>query len=91
MMDGTIGRLTRLDIELPKQRPERDSRALVTDPDPNRAVLVVDAHIAITARSNRGSAMPGIASNSLPDRKVGWSTIVSDHEPLLRGEQYLRR
>ena len=28
-------------------------------------------HIAITARSKRGSAMPGIASSSLPDRKRG--------------------
>ena len=28
-------------------------------------------HIAITARSKRGSAIPGIASSSLPDRKVG--------------------
>ena len=28
-------------------------------------------HIAITARSKRGSAMPGIASSSLPERKVG--------------------
>ena len=44
MMDGAIGRLARFDIELPKQRPERDSRALVTDADADRAVLVMRAH-----------------------------------------------
>src|SRR6476469_8407568 len=46
--------------------------------------------MAITARSKRGSAMPGIASSSLPERKVGCSTIGRDHATEASGEQYLR-
>jgi hypothetical protein len=34
----------------------------------------------MTARSNRGSAIPGIASNSLPDKKVGCSAIQPNHQ-----------
>src|SRR5438105_1729491 len=42
-------------------------------------------HIAITARSKRGSAIPGIASKSLPDRKLGSSTTLRQWAGMARG------
>ncbi len=47
-------------------------------------------HSAMTARSKRGSAIPGIASSSLPDRKARLIDHRYDNEPLRRGGQGLR-
>jgi hypothetical protein len=44
MVNGTIRRLTRVDIELAKQTAKTDSRTFVANADTNRTVLIVDAH-----------------------------------------------
>src|SRR5690349_10888890 len=51
-------------------------------------------HIAMTARSNLGSAIPGIARSNLPDRKLGCSTTLqpwAGGTPRARLEAAIRR
>lgn len=43
MVDGAIGRLARIDLELPEQPAKADARSLVANPHSNGAILVVDA------------------------------------------------
>ncbi len=44
MMDRAIGRFARLDVQLLKKCAEPHPGPLVADPDPDGAVLVVDAN-----------------------------------------------
>ena len=44
VMNGAIGCFARLDVELPKQPSEGDSRALVANSDADRPIFVMDAH-----------------------------------------------
>src|SRR5689334_17490670 len=48
-------------------------------------------HKAITARSKRGSAIPGIARSNLPDRKLGWSTPARQWAAAARRARPLRQ
>jgi hypothetical protein len=43
MMHSAIRRLARIDFELAKQGPEANARPLMTNPDSDRAILIVDA------------------------------------------------
>jgi hypothetical protein len=43
VMDRAIRRLSRFDLELLEERPEAHSGTLVTDTDPDRSILVMDA------------------------------------------------
>src|SRR5690349_9800715 len=44
MMHRAVRRFARLEIQLAEESTEADPRALVPDADPDRAILVVDAH-----------------------------------------------
>jgi hypothetical protein len=43
MEDGSVGCRAGLDIQLFQQAANADATALVADPDPDRAILVMDA------------------------------------------------
>ena len=44
VMHGTVGRFTRVDVELLQQAAKADPRPLVADSDADRAILVVGTH-----------------------------------------------
>jgi hypothetical protein len=70
MMDGAVRRLAGIDVELLEKPRNRSPARLWPIPIPT-APFSSWTHIAITARSNRGSDIPGIARSSLPERKGG--------------------
>jgi hypothetical protein len=44
MVDGAVGRLSGIEVELLQQSAKADSGALVPDADPDCSVFVMDAH-----------------------------------------------
>ena len=69
MMNRAIGRFARIDVELPAAAPRKRIPARLWPMPMPTAPFSSWTHKAITARSKRGSAIPGMASSSLPERK----------------------
>jgi hypothetical protein len=68
--EGRIGRAERIDVELLQQIAKANPQADMATLIPTAPWLSCTA-IAIPARSNRGSAIPGMARSSLLERNRG--------------------
>jgi hypothetical protein len=90
VVDRAVRRLARVDLELPQQPAEGDSRALVADADPDRAVFVMRAHRDHRPLEPR-IRHPGHCQQQLAGQEIGLLDHCFDHGPRPGGGQELSR
>jgi hypothetical protein len=82
VVDGAVGRLARIDLELPKKRSKGHPGALLADANPDRAILVMDAHRDDRPLEPR-IGHPGHCQQQLAGKETG----LFHHRPTMRRAQ----